>query len=89
MCLGQFAWDAALRMLAGRGARIPRSRPPFGHGAELKIPSDPPSPLLLGCFHPSQQNTFTGKLTAPMIDEVLLHARAIAGLQDPYWMARE
>ncbi len=81
VCLGLFAWDAALRLLAARGASsVPRPRPPFGHGVELEIRSRPPSPLLLGCFHPSQQNTFTGKLTAPMIDGVLLRARAAAGL---------
>ncbi len=54
----------------------PRPRPRFGHGAE-----HPGAPFpLLGCFHPSQQNTFTGRLTAPMIDEVLQRARELAGL---------
>jgi uracil-DNA glycosylase family 4 len=78
VCLGAFAWDAALRMLAGReGTTAPRPRPRFGHGVELALPCAPP---LLGCFHPSQQNTFTGKLTAPMIDAVLLRARALAGI---------
>ncbi len=76
VCLGAFAWDAALRILAARGVALPRPRPRFGHGAELKLPA---APLLLGCFHPSQQNTFTGKLTAPMIDAVLLRARTLAG----------
>ena len=77
ICLGAFAWAAALRMLAGRdGVAVPRPRPRFGHGAELALPR---APLLLGCFHPSQQNTFTGKLTAAMIDAVLLRARMIAG----------
>lgn len=75
VCLGAFAWDAALRILGGRGVAVPRPRPRFGHGAELALPA---APLLLGCFHPSQQNTFTGKLTAPMIDAVLLRARAVA-----------
>jgi uracil-DNA glycosylase len=83
VCLGAFAWDAALRILAARGVALPRPRPRFGHAVELEIPSDPPSPRLLGCFHPSQQNTFTGKLTAPMIDAVLLRARALAGLSPP------
>jgi uracil-DNA glycosylase family 4 len=76
VCLGAFAWDAALRILAAAGAVVPRPRPRFGHGAELVLPG---APVLLGCFHPSQQNTFTGKLTAPMIDTVLLRARALAG----------
>jgi uracil-DNA glycosylase family 4 len=73
VCLGAFAWDAALRLLVARGAALPRPRPRFGHGAELR--SDP---LLLGCFHPSQQNTFTGRLTPAMMDDVLLQARVLA-----------
>ena len=72
VCLGAFAWNAALRLLAARGEAVPRPRPRFGHGAEA-LP-------LLGCFHPSQQNTFTGRLTAPMIDGVLERARELAGL---------
>ena len=80
VCLGAFAWDAALRILAGRGAVVPRPRRRFGHAVELELPGQP---LLLGCFHPSQQNTFTGRLTAAMIDAVLLRARASAGLSRP------
>jgi uracil-DNA glycosylase family 4 len=74
VCLGAFAWQAALRMLATRGASVPRPRPRFGHGTELELPG---APVLLGCFHPSQQNTFTGKLTPPMLDAVLLRAREL------------
>jgi uracil-DNA glycosylase family 4 len=77
LCLGAFAWDAALRLnaaLAGPEARVPRARPRFGHGAEA--PGDPYR--LIGCYHPSQQNTFTGRLTEPMIDEVIERARALA-----------
>jgi uracil-DNA glycosylase family 4 len=77
VCLGAFAWDAALRLLAVRGAPRPRPRPRFGHGAEHSFPS--PHPKLLGCFHPSQQNTFTGKLTPAMIDDVLLRAGELGG----------
>jgi uracil-DNA glycosylase family 4 len=77
VCLGAFAWDAALRLLAARGVAIPRPRPRFGHAVELELPS---APLLLGCFHPSQQNTFTGKLTPAMVDAVFVRARALAGL---------
>ena len=73
VCLGAFAWDAALRLSAGG---LPRPRPRFGHGTEH--PGE--RFTLLGCFHPSQQNTFTGRLTAPMIDAVLLRARELAGL---------
>ncbi|MEP6477034.1 MAG: uracil-DNA glycosylase [Actinomycetota bacterium] len=73
VALGSFAWDGALRALAGAGHRVPRPKPRFGHGAQVHV-----GPLsLLGCFHPSQQNTFTGTLTAPMIDEVLARARAV------------
>ena len=75
VCLGAFAWDAALRLLAAAGVALPRPRARFGHGAELAL--EPPAPLLLGTFHPSQQNTFTGVLTEPMIDAVLQRARQL------------
>jgi uracil-DNA glycosylase family 4 len=80
LCLGAFAWDAALRLTATlRPAGAPRRRRPgFGHGAEL--PGEPYT--LVGCYHPSQQNTFTGKLTEPMIDAVLERARALAEAPD-------
>ncbi|HSZ13903.1 MAG TPA: uracil-DNA glycosylase [Solirubrobacteraceae bacterium] len=77
VCLGAFAWDAALRLTAAVAdpPRAPlRPRPRFGHGVEL--PGE--RYTLLGCFHPSQQNTFTGKLTEPMIDAVLVRARELA-----------
>ena len=76
VCLGAFAWDAALRLTASSDAGIARTRPPprFGHGAEVESGRY----QLLGCFHPSQQNTFTGKLTETMIDAVLLRARELA-----------
>jgi uracil-DNA glycosylase family 4 len=75
VCLGAFAWDAALRLFAGSGFALPRPRPRFGHGAELEL--EPPAPVLLGTYHPSQQNTFTGVLTEPMIDAVLERARQL------------
>jgi uracil-DNA glycosylase len=71
VCLGAFAWEAAFRQLAP----ALRPRPRFGHGAEAATGEL----TLLGCFHPSQQNTFTGRLTPPMIDAVLERARALAG----------
>jgi uracil-DNA glycosylase family 4 len=74
LCLGQFAWTAALTTPAVLGAPVPRPRPAFGHGAEYEAGDR----VLLGCFHPSQQNTFTGKLTAPMIEGVLRRARELA-----------
>jgi uracil-DNA glycosylase family 4 len=77
LCLGAFAWDAALRLLAGAGVEVPRPRPRFGHLAEAPLPR---APCLLGCFHPSQQNTFTGRLTPAMLDAALLRARALAEL---------
>jgi uracil-DNA glycosylase family 4 len=72
VCLGAFAWDAALRLRTLRGLPVPRPRPRFGHGATFGA-GDPLT--MLGCFHPSQQNTFTGRLTASMLDDVLLAAR--------------
>jgi uracil-DNA glycosylase len=75
VALGAYGWDGALRAITGLGHTV-RPKPRFGHGAEVAI-----GPLtLLGCYHPSQQNTFTGTLTAPMIDDVLARARTLAGL---------
>jgi uracil-DNA glycosylase len=69
VCLGGYAWEAACRLFALR------PRPRFGHGAEHEIEG---GPVLLGTYHPSQQNTFTGKLTEAMLDAVLARARALA-----------
>jgi uracil-DNA glycosylase len=76
LALGSIGWAAALAHFARRGLAIPRPRPRFGHGAEARIPG---GPLLLGCYHVSQQNTNTGKLTPEMIDRVLARAKALAG----------
>jgi uracil-DNA glycosylase family 4 len=75
VALGSFGWNAVLRVLAGAGAPVPRPRPRFGHGAEVGIGGR----TLVGSYHPSQQNTFTGKLTVPMFDGVLERARVLAG----------
>jgi uracil-DNA glycosylase family 4 len=75
LALGSFAWDGALRALAARGEAPPRPKPRFGHGAEASVGSY----TLLGSFHPSQQNTFTGKLTEPMLDSVFARARELTG----------
>jgi uracil-DNA glycosylase len=71
VCLGAFAWDAALRALTALTAPVPRPRPRFAHGAIAGLGRW----TLLGCYHPSQQNTFTGRLTEAMIDAVLEQAR--------------
>jgi uracil-DNA glycosylase len=74
ICLGSFAWDAALRLRAALDHAPPKPRPRFGH--DVLALADQPLPLL-GCFHPSQQNTFTGKLTPAMMDAVFAHARSL------------
>ena len=74
VALGAFAWDGALRAIAALGGVLPRPRPKFGHGAEATAGHW----ALLGCYHPSQQNTFTGRLTEPMLDAVLIRARELA-----------
>jgi uracil-DNA glycosylase len=74
VALGAFAWDGALRAAAALGHRV-RPRPAFGHAAEAVV-----GPYtLLGAYHPSQQNTFTGKLTSAMLDAVFEHAIKLAG----------
>ena len=76
VALGAYGWDAALRAMAATGARPApgAAKPRFGHGAVADV-----GPLVLvGTYHPSQQNTFTGKLTAPMFDEVITEALRIA-----------
>jgi uracil-DNA glycosylase family 4 len=75
VALGSFAWDGVLRALATLG-HVRKPRPPFGHMAEAEIGPH----VLVGCYHQSQQNTFTGKLTPGMLDEVFLRARVLAAL---------
>jgi len=74
LALGGFAWDGVLRVLAARGDDIPRPRPRFSHGAEAAIGGV----TVMGTYHPSQQNTFTGRLTPAMLDAVLGRARTVA-----------
>ena len=74
VCLGSFAWDAALRTVSALGVALPRPRPRFGHGAQAALGRF----TLLGCFHPSQQNTFTGKLTEGMMEAVFERALKLA-----------
>jgi uracil-DNA glycosylase family 4 len=111
VCLGGFAWQAAWSMLRSAGFALPKPRPAFGHGAEVRLASPAgPGPaetgpaetgpaetgpaetgpagtahghgapvLLMGCYHPSQQNTFTGRVTPAMLDAVFRRASAVAG----------
>ena len=74
VCLGGFAWEVAFRSLAALGALAPRPRPRFAHGASIEVDRW----TLLGCYHPSQQNTFTGRLTEEMTDAVFARARELA-----------
>jgi uracil-DNA glycosylase family 4 len=74
VALGSFAWDGALRALSALGHPT-RPRPRFGHAAEAVVGPF----VLLGSYHPSQQNTFTGKLTPQMLDAVLERAAELAG----------
>jgi uracil-DNA glycosylase family 4 len=77
--LGGFGWSAMLDVLSGAGWGVPRPRPKFGHGAEAVVSRGTTRRLtLLGCFHPSPQNTFTGRLTPDAIDAVLVRARTIS-----------
>ena len=85
VCLGGFAWDAALRILARRGGEVPRPRPRFGHGAQALVGDV----VLLGCYHPSQQNTFTGRLAPGMMEEVLRRARDLASEQTTSYQENE
>jgi uracil-DNA glycosylase family 4 len=76
--LGSYGWDAALRTFRALGYDVPRPKPRFGHAAEVVLHAPDGRPVtLLGCYHPSQQNTFTGKLTEEMLDAVLSRAAAL------------
>lgn len=74
VALGSFGWDGFLKASRANGIEIPRPKPKFGHGAETLIGDR----LLIGCYHPSQQNTFTGTLTEEMIDDVFSRAVEVA-----------
>jgi len=88
VCLGHFAWQAVWQQLAAAGLLVPRPRPAFGHAMAAVVPvsggtGPAPAPgglLVLGCYHPSQQNTFTGRVTGGMLDEVFGRAREYAQL---------
>jgi uracil-DNA glycosylase family 4 len=78
--LGGFGWQALLPALAGAGWVVPRPRPRFGHGAHVELAGKRGQLHLLGCYHVSQQNTFTGRLTPAMLEEVLARGADLAGL---------
>src|SRR3954469_14018674 len=80
--LGGFGWQALLPVLAASSWRLPRPLPAFGHGTVVRLPATDSGPelSLFGCYHVSQQNTFTGRLTPAMLREVLARAGAAAGL---------
>ena len=80
--LGGFGWQALLPVLAASSWRLPRPLPAFGHGVMVRLPAADGGPelSLFGCYHVSQQNTFTGRLTPAMLREVLAAAGAAAGL---------
>jgi uracil-DNA glycosylase family 4 len=80
LCLGSYGWAAGLRGFRALGYAVPRPQPRFGHAAEAVVRKPTGEDLLLpGSYHPSQQNTFTGKLTERMLDDVLRRAREHAG----------
>jgi uracil-DNA glycosylase len=79
VCLGGFAWQALWQPLSSAGYMMPRPRPAFRHGAEVELrAAGGASLLLIGCYHPSQQNTFTGRVTGEMLDAIFARARARA-----------
>jgi uracil-DNA glycosylase family 4 len=76
LCLGGFGYAALWRRLAAAGTALPRPRPRFAHGLEVRLDD---GRTVLGSYHPSQQNTFTGRLTEPMFDAVFARARTLLG----------
>jgi uracil-DNA glycosylase family 4 len=78
VALGNFGWQVLIKSLKSQGHKVPTSK--FGHGVTLKYSHDGTNYLIIGSYHPSQQNTFTGKLTKPMLDSVLKKAAKFAGI---------
>jgi uracil-DNA glycosylase len=79
VALGKIAFDAWLRVRTERGGALPAPRPRFAHGVlvQMKASADGGASFLLGCYHPSRQNTHTGRLTPAMLDAVLKRARTL------------
>jgi uracil-DNA glycosylase family 4 len=86
VALGGFAYEALWTALRATGRDLPSPRPRFGHGREVVLPASAAAGageiVVLGCYHPSQQNTFTGRLTPVMLDDVLARAREISDARD-------
>jgi uracil-DNA glycosylase len=84
VCLGHFAWQALWHQLQVSGYELPRPRPAFGHGTEVSVAAGSHGRQLavLGCYHPSQQNTFTGRVTDAMLDAVFSRAGELSGYTD-------
>lgn len=78
VALGNFGWQVLIKALKDAGHKVPPGK--FGHGTTLKYIHEGNNYLILGCYHPSQQNTFTGKLTKPMLDSVLKKGAKFAGI---------
>jgi uracil-DNA glycosylase len=81
VALGAFGWRSALDMIRAGGGQVPRPQPKFGHAATAAVQAAHGEVVLLGCYHPSQQNTFTGKLTPAMLDDIFAKAKEMAGIQ--------
>jgi uracil-DNA glycosylase family 4 len=79
--LGGFAWRATLDLVRSGGGSVPTPQPKFGHLATARLGTPHGEVTLIGCYHPSQQNTFTGRLTPAMLDDVFAAARRLASLQ--------
>ncbi|MBI5338096.1 MAG: uracil-DNA glycosylase [Mycolicibacterium rufum] len=77
VALGGIAWQAALAMIRRAGGAVGTPAPKFGHGVTAPLSTPQGEVVLLGCYHPSQQNTFTGRLTPAMMDDIFAQARAI------------
>lgn len=80
VALGGYGWDATIATIRRLGGGVPRPKPRFGHAAEAELHTAAGAPVrLIGSYHPSQQNTFTGRLTEPMLDAVLARGKEVSG----------